>query len=96
MTLQLADSSQIFRWIGIKSLVEQSARFGPGLLLGEAVAGEDKIVIAQADTVLCQRLVDGRLLRRVRDANGNCFEEIINTYTGALEKRAPASCSDKC
>ena len=96
VSLQPADSPQILRWIGIKSLVERSARFGPGLLLGEAVAAEDKILIAQADTVLCQRLVDGRLLRRVRDANGNCFEEIINTYTGALEKRAPASCSDKC
>jgi len=96
VALQQPNSPQILRWIGVKSLTEKSLRLGAGLLLGEAVAGE-KILIAGADTVLCQRLVAGRVHRRVRDADGKCFDEVVNPYNGVVEKRVPASsCDSNC
>jgi hypothetical protein len=95
VAFQQPNSPQILRWIGVKSLLDQSSPIA-GLLLGEAMARE-KILIAQADSVLCQRLVDGRVHRRVRDAKGNCFDEVINPYTGVVEKRVPASsCDSNC
>jgi hypothetical protein len=98
VTVQPPDSPspQVFRWIDVKALLKESSRLSAAFLLREAVAAEDKIVVAQAESVVCQRLAEGRLVRRVRDKNGNCFEEIINTYTGVLEKRTPAPCADSC
>jgi len=96
VAVQPPDSSPVLRWIDVKALVQQSPQVA-GLLLGEALAANDRIVVAQAKSVLCQRwLVNGRLMRRVTDEKGNCFDEVVNTYTGVLESRVPAQCSNSC
>lgn len=95
--VQQPDSRQILKWIDVKEFLGSSSRGIAGLLLSEALAADDRIVVAQANSVLCQRLLaNGRLMRRVKDDKGTCFMEVINTYTGVLESRVPAPCSDRC
>jgi hypothetical protein len=44
--------------------------------------------------VLCMfRQPDGKIVRRVRLNTGNCVDEIINPYTGAIVTVRPAPCS---
>ena len=51
--------------------------------------------LAQTATVLCTRM-DGRYLtRRVQTPEG-CFDEVIDTYTGAVVSRKSAPCEAQC
>ena len=87
---------EISRWVGVQSF-EERKRSAANLIMSDAVAAGERIVLAQATSVVCQRwLNNGRLLRRVRDGGGHCFDEVINTYTGALESRLPARCDGGC
>ena len=89
-------ASEISRWIGVQS-VQERKRSAANLIMSDAIAAGERIVLAQATSVVCQRwLNNGRLLRRVRDGSGHCFDEVINTYTGALESRLPARCDGGC
>jgi hypothetical protein len=55
------------------------------------------IQLSQSSTVLCTKILEeGRLLRRVRDANGECWDETINTYIGTVIKRDKANCDANC
>ena len=69
---------------------------------GNVFPGETPSSISEGQTqsdrkVICQRwLPDGRLLRRIRESDKNCFDEIVNTYTGKVEETKPAECSPNC
>jgi len=53
-------------------------------------------VALQGATVLCQHFIDDRhILRRVQTPQG-CFDEVIDTYNGSVEKRTPAPCNSQC
>ncbi|MBW4578089.1 MAG: hypothetical protein KME42_00760 [Tildeniella nuda ZEHNDER 1965/U140] len=53
--------------------------------------------LAQAGTVICTKILgEGRLLQRLRNSNGQCVDEVINTFTGDLVSRTPGSCSSNC
>lgn len=49
----------------------------------------------RTQSVLCQQwLEQGYILRRIQYANGQCFDETINTYTGEIISRVPATCGN--
>jgi hypothetical protein len=74
------------------------------LLVKEAAAEESStsFKVAQGGTqgvptIICQRRVDqGRLLIRISYPNGKCFDQTVNTYTGAVVSTVPASCDQRC
>ncbi|MET0179815.1 MAG: hypothetical protein ABW194_04960 [Novosphingobium sp.] len=47
--------------------------------------------------VVCQRFVDQRmLLRHVNAGSSGCFDEIIDTFNGAVVRRTPVPCRPSC
>lgn len=58
---------------------------------GNSLNHENATQIAQT-TVVCQKMLgEGRILRKLRDANGNCIDEIVNTFTGEVISQTPSS-----
>lgn len=56
----------------------------------------NNIIVAQAQTVLCQKWVgNGQLLQRIQTSTG-CFDQVINTYTGTVITKNPAPCNPNC
>jgi hypothetical protein len=101
------DNGEHFKWVPVKDVVQQES--GGGSIIPSANAATLRLAPliaasspsrllprAQAVTVLCQRFVDGRhLLRRVQTPQG-CFDEVIDTYNGAVVQRNPAPCVPQC
>ena len=92
------ESRMLFKWVDL-STFRLDKRSSINLLIRDAVAadlsGNERL--AQAPDVLCQRWVKkGTLLRRVRDPNGQCFDETIDTYKGIVISREPAPCDSDC
>lgn len=86
------------KWLDL-STFRLDKRSSINRLIGEAVAAElsENERLAHAPDVLCQRWVKkGILLRRVRDPNGQCFDETIDTYKGIVISRLPAPCDSNC
>lgn len=84
-----------FRWIGFNTFKDtKMAYLNP--FVREAYAeerGRGSNLFAQTVTVLCQYTdARGFIVRRVRLANGQCQEEVINPLTGAATIR-PAPCT---
>lgn len=89
----------VFRWIPLSKLLaapeEAVASFS---LISKAVAGNEQFRDYQTGNVICQRWVgQGILLQRVfwRPTN-SCYDNIINTYTGAMLSSTPAPCNSSC
>ncbi len=85
-------------WIAAEELEIKKAEHST--MFQEAFASEgnpEHRFLAQTRMVICQRkLKDGLLLLRVRYGSNQCFDETINTYTGALIKRVQSSCETNC
>ncbi len=86
-------------WIGAEEI--QAKKAGASIMFPEVFAmegGQKHPFIAQGSkTVICQRwLKNGLLLLRVRYSDGQCFDETINTYTGAVVSKTPAPCDPRC
>ena len=99
--VQPPDTKPIFWWVGLKTFKSDNQAAAINLwLIGNAQAKEQitPIVVAQNNSVvLCQKwLNDGRLLRRVEIQGTGCFDEIVNTYTGQIEKRDKVPCNQYC
>lgn len=85
-------------WVSIDiSISSKSAALG---IINQAVAYEvdESIQVYQGGyTVLCQRWIDKRILmRRISIPGSGCFDEHIDTYTGAVVDRQPAQCDSNC
>lgn len=53
--------------------------------------------LAQSFTVICIKpLGDGKVLRRIRLADGTCVDQIINTFNGTVIDNQTVVCSDSC
>lgn len=87
------DGRSSIRWLEGKSLL-MSADAGP---IAAAAASDATTVAAAGNApvaVLCTlRQRDGKIVRRVRLANGGCADEVINPYTGAIVALRPAPCA---
>ncbi len=92
-------AQQVNRWIEMSSirrsdvaLVSPSDAYAEGFgdLIPVQVQGETPVA------VLCQRMDGNLVLRRVRYANGQCFDQWINPLTGVVDKYQSAPCNDSC
>lgn len=100
-------NTPIYKWLPLDDVVRtaagggfipaaQAATLSPGVpsRAKPAVEPVARIAMLQA-SVLCTK-VNGRFLtRRIQTPQG-CFDEVIDTFTGALVSRNPAPCSPQC
>jgi hypothetical protein len=70
------------------------------LLFKDAVAAEPSVsfrVTQAGTTIICRKRIDNELmLIRIRYPNGQCFDQTVNTYTGAVISTVPAPCDSHC
>ncbi len=89
---------EFYQWVGVDDVVAETS-FNTGLIssaYAEDYSGS-RINLDSDGGVLCQKYQDsGRLLRRVSVPGKGCFDEIVNTYTGRVESKRPASCNSQC
>lgn len=94
----------IYHWVGVEAILNRTGTIdkllGSRLSLTSEAHATNVDANAGADsdyTVLCQKyLQPGKVLRRISLPNKGCFDQTINTYTGAVESTTPATCSNKC
>ncbi len=86
----------ITRWIGLHEF--ETTWSAIAAATAWAAESPAPFEIAQVPTaVLCQKpLGPGIILRRVQYANGQCADQQINTYTGAVTSVTPAACTPNC
>lgn len=91
---------KFYRWVAIKDVINSYASQSDGhWFVKQAYASgkHENIQLALSGTVLCQKpLTNGRLLRRIQVSGQGCFDEVVNTYTGAVESTTPSACSTQC
>jgi hypothetical protein len=94
---------QLRRWVSAETFANSSATLHQ-LLIPSAVAltlpensnlQTPRAIVAQAPTVLCQELRDGKLFRKLRYEDGRCELEVTNTSTGEVTRTA-STCSASC
>ena len=87
----------IYRLISWANLANEHST---SLLVKEAAAEEvlASFQVAQAgQTIICRKRLDGGLLLiRISYPNGQCFDQTVNTYTGAVISTVPAPCDPRC
>lgn len=90
------DGKKSFEWVAVNNVIKEDVNAG---LISAAYASStpQPILVALNGDVICQRYLEpGRVLRRTSVNGRECFDEIINTYTGRVESTSPAPCSSKC
>jgi hypothetical protein len=102
VSIQPAGAEPRFRWIGYDRFdpTKRAAWLDrvPGLGAAPASAAEGPARVAQAPapTVICvTQDAKGNIVRRLQLADGQCQEQVINPYTGAVIEVRPAACT-KC
>lgn len=97
--------TQVFKWLPLDDVVRTDAAGG---FISAAQAANlnvrqsapvtaksvHKLALLQVN-VLCTKS-DGRYLKRRVQTPQGCFDEVIDTYTGALVSRNPAPCTPQC
>jgi hypothetical protein len=104
------NDKKVYRWIPFATLepandTSSDALLGGISLVTQALAmttnpprvSESAVVTQSERQVICQRWLDKRrLLRRIRDTDNTCHDEIVDTYTGKVESQKPAECKGNC
>jgi hypothetical protein len=92
-TPEPADDSSSDALLNRINLVAEALAMSPPSTFGSESAGT-----MQSDgQIICQRWLDKRrLLRRVRESDNTCHDEIVDTYTGKVESQKPAECKADC
>jgi hypothetical protein len=101
------DNGEHFKWLAVKDVLQQEPAGGSSIIPSANAATVRAAILAasmssalepraQAVTILCQKFIDDRhILRRVQTPQG-CFDEVIDTYNGAVVSRNPAPCVPQC
>lgn len=100
-------NSQIFKWLPLDDVVRINATGGvipaaqaatlparPAALRQSPRAPLFQAAMLQVN-VICTKSNGRLLLRRLQTPQG-CFDEVIDTFTGALVSRNPAPCNPSC
>jgi hypothetical protein len=98
-----ATESETSRWVSPETFAHNSVAldslFIPSAVAivptGSQVSPNLTAPIAQAPTVLCQELRDGKLIRNLKYEDGRCEQEVTNTFTGEVT-RTSITCSASC
>jgi hypothetical protein len=91
------DNRNAYYWVDVDGLLRTASY--PGLVSSAQAASFPNITKVQASQtsfVMCQRFVDNRNLLRVVNVEGQCFDEVVDTYTGQVTSRNPSECRDSC
>ena len=84
---------QAFEWVSVDKFFAKD--YASISIISEATASEtnESNLIAQAyPFVICQRWLDQVMLIRRVQVGFACYDEVINTYTGLINRRTPAPC----
>lgn len=90
-----------YKWVAVNAVINEKVTVGLGGIISGAYASTNQdpkpMLVALNSTVICQKyLGPGKVLRRVSISGRGCFDEIINTYTGAVQSRIPTACNPQC
>jgi hypothetical protein len=89
----------ISRWVE-NDIFQESAfidLFFPVAIAASINNDQEENQISQSPIVLCTKdLGGGKLLRQVQYPDGQCFNEVIDTYTGSVVSRTQGSCDGNC
>ena len=104
-------NGQFFKWIPLSDVIEADDEGGGIFPPAHAAALPAPVSAATVNpgqwmhrlaqpggqaNVVCQRFLDNRrLLRRVQTPQG-CFDEVIDTFNGAVVSRRPVPCTPQC
>jgi hypothetical protein len=99
VNIQYPNGERVVQWFAFEKFTPHQASLWSSFI-GKAMASDLPMTgmrLAQQNIqVICQReFGKGKLLRRVEIEN-QCFDQVINIYTGAVEKQTPASCDKSC
>lgn len=104
VNIQYPNGERVVQWFAFEKFTAHQASLLSSFI-GTAMAGESQNNVSQSTRlklaqqniqVICQReFRKGKLLRRVQ-ISGQCFDQVINIYTGAVEEQKPASCDNTC
>src|SRR5262249_1578471 len=84
-------------WVDVEGLLKTASY--PGLVTSAQAASLPSILKVQAPKssfVMCQRFLDNRNLLRVVNVAGDCFDEVVDTYTGQVTSRNQSTCRNSC
>jgi hypothetical protein len=87
-----------YRWVALDDIIGDATMQSSGTaswFISSAYAAD--MQLALNGTVICQRYVtQNQLLRRIQVAGQGCFDEVVDTYTGAVVSTTPSNCSAQC
>jgi hypothetical protein len=86
-----------YYWVDVEGLLKTASY--PELITSAQAASLPNIVKVQAprsSVVMCQRFLDNRNLLRVVNVAGECFDEVVDTYTGQVTSRNQSECRNSC
>ena len=91
------DNKGVYYWVDINSLIQTASNFE---LVTTAQASSYphllKVQSARSSYVMCQRFLDDRNLLRVVNVGGDCFDEVVDTFTGQVTSQNPSQCRESC
>ena len=93
------DQQQFYRWVPVDSIASDPKTVSFSLFgkVYAATSTAESYDNQSGISVLCQRWVgDGHLLRRIYVPNQGCYDEVVNTYSGAVVSSRPAPCNNQC
>jgi len=97
ISLPTEQNNNYYKWIELQDVIDVQITSLDWLL--NSVVADDNIVVASNSevTALCHRFVQpGMLLRRVSIKGVGCYDELINTYTGAVISVKLVPCVEDC
>jgi hypothetical protein len=98
-------------WVALEDVLKEKALGGGGgtaiipsahaativtMMPGAAPVAKNGLFHQAQYTVLCQKFIDDRYIRRRVSTPEGCFDEIIDSFTNAVVKRSPAPCEPVC
>lgn len=89
---------EVVRWIeSIRSVAQtESLDFLISKTQARTFSTNPILLTANSDGIICSRRAGkGQILQRIRE-NGQCFDLLINTFTGKVLSHTPAPCTSDC
>jgi hypothetical protein len=91
------DDKGVYYWVDIESLIQTASNLE---LFTTAQAFSQPYILnvqsARRSYVMCQRFLDERNLLRVVNVGNECFDEVVDTYTGQVTSRDRSQCRENC
>ena len=90
------DNKGRYYWVDIETLLNSSMVSNSIFAAYASEAITAPMLMAQSSFVMCQRFLDQRYLLRVLNVGGACFDETVDTFTGAVVSKSASQCRQTC